>query len=115
MKILTASTLHRIALVISGLALVAALAGFGGSSDVRRTVSLAPRLTAVGNIAQSPEDGPLTISSPAFADGAPIPATYTCNGANIAPALTWSAPLGGALVVDDPDAARGPYIHWIVI
>ncbi|OOK77426.1 putative phosphatidyl ethanolamine-binding domain protein [Mycobacterium kansasii] len=38
--------------------------------------------------------GPLTISSPAFADGAPIPVQYTCKGANIAPPLSWSAPLG---------------------
>jgi Raf kinase inhibitor-like YbhB/YbcL family protein len=56
----------------------------------------------------------LTISSPAFADGAPIPVQYTCKGANIAPPLAWSAPLGGTLVVDDPDAPRGTFVHWIV-
>jgi Raf kinase inhibitor-like YbhB/YbcL family protein len=39
---------------------------------------------------------------------------YTCKGANIAPPLAWSAPSGAALVVDDPDAVNGPYIHWIV-
>jgi phosphatidylethanolamine-binding protein (PEBP) family uncharacterized protein len=57
----------------------------------------------------------LELSSPAFADGAPIPPQYTCKGGDIAPPLRWSAPLGGALVVDDPDAASEPYIHWIVI
>jgi len=113
MKSLTASTLHRIVLVISGLALVAALTGY--DSDGRRTVSLAPKLTSVGPIAESPADGPLTISSPAFDDGAPLPLQYTCEGPNISPPLTWSAPLGGALVVDDPDAVGAPYIHWIVI
>src|SRR5205807_6207372 len=56
----------------------------------------------------------LTLTSPAFADGAPIPAQYTCKGANTTPPLAWSAPSGGALVVDDPDAPRGPYVHWIV-
>jgi len=39
---------------------------------------------------------------------------YTCQGANIAPPLTWSTRLEAALVVDDPDAPSGPYIHWIV-
>jgi Raf kinase inhibitor-like YbhB/YbcL family protein len=63
----------------------------------------------------APAGGPLTISSPAFPDGAPIPAQYTCKGANVAPPLTWSAPQGAALVVDDSDAPRGPYIHWIVV
>lgn len=57
---------------------------------------------------------PLTISSPAFADGAPIPAQYTCKGADTAPPLTWSAPYGAALVVDDPDAVHGVFVHWIV-
>jgi Raf kinase inhibitor-like YbhB/YbcL family protein len=65
-------------------------------------------------MAQAPAAGPLTITSPAFADGAPIPVQYTCKGANIAPPLAWSAPSGAALVVDDPDAVRGPYVHWIV-
>ena len=61
----------------------------------------------------------LTITSPAFAEGAPIPVQYSCKGANIvAPPLAWSsAPAGAgelALVVDDPDAVRGLYVHWIV-
>ena len=107
MKSATASTLHRIALAITGLALVTTpLAGYGGAP--------APRLAAVGGtIPQAPGD-PLTISSPAFADGDAIPVQYTCKGANIAPSLQWSAPLGGALVVDDLDAVTKPYIHWIV-
>lgn len=79
----------------------------------------APQLPNVTTLAKTipaaPAGGPLTISSPAFADGAPIPVQYTCRGANMAPPLTWAAPLGAALVVDDPDAPRGPYVHWIVI
>jgi phosphatidylethanolamine-binding protein (PEBP) family uncharacterized protein len=103
----TASTLHRIALAITGVALVTTpLAGYSGTT--------APLLTAVGRtIPQAPGD-PLTIGSPAFADGDQIPTQYTCKGANIAPPLVWSTPLGGALVVDDLDAVAKPYIHWIV-
>ncbi len=91
-----ASIFHRITLAIAGPALIAALVGYG-----------APKVAAAPG-------GPLTIASPAFANGAPIPVQYTCKGANIAPPLTWSAPLGAALVVDDPDAPAGPYVHWIV-
>ncbi|GAB7144550.1 YbhB/YbcL family Raf kinase inhibitor-like protein [Mycobacterium riyadhense] len=65
-------------------------------------------------VAAAPTTDPLTIASPAFSDGAPIPAQYTCKGANVAPPLTWSAPLGAALVVDDPDARGGLFVHWIV-
>lgn len=59
----------------------------------------------------------VTIGSPAFADGAPIPVRYTCQGDNIPPPLAWTAPSGAgelALVVDDTDAPGGLFIHWIV-
>jgi phosphatidylethanolamine-binding protein (PEBP) family uncharacterized protein len=109
----TGRALHRIASTIPGLALLVVLAGWGGHGDDRMTAPLAPKLTTVGrSMPQAPATGPLTITSPAFADGAPIPVQYTCKGANLAPPLAWSAPLGAALVVDDPDA-RG-YVHWIV-
>jgi Raf kinase inhibitor-like YbhB/YbcL family protein len=60
---------------------------------------------------------PPTITSPAFADGVPIPVRFTCRGDNVPPPLTWSAPSSAAelaLVVDDPDAVGGLYVHWIV-
>lgn len=111
-----ASTFHRIASVGAAVALLVALPGCGGNGGGRTTGSPTPTVTTLGRtVAQAPGTGPVTISSPAFADGAPIPARYTCKGANIAPPLTWSAPLGAALVVDDPDAVGGLYIHWIVV
>src|SRR5208283_2380349 len=116
MKSTMASTLQRIAFAGAGLALVLAQVGCGGHGGSRMTAPLTPKVTTVARtMAEAPAGGPLTISSPAFANGAPIPAQYTCKGANIAPPLTWSAPLGAAFVVDDPDAPRGPYVHWIVV
>ncbi len=58
------------------------------------------------------------MSSPAFADNTQIPAEYSCNGRNVPPPLRWQNPPPGteslALVVDDPDAVGGLYIHWVV-
>lgn len=58
------------------------------------------------------------LSSPAFADGADIPQQYTCEGADAPPPLTVSeAPSAArsfALIVDDPDAPRGTFTHWLV-
>jgi phosphatidylethanolamine-binding protein (PEBP) family uncharacterized protein len=110
-----ASTFHRIASITGGLALVVALVGCGGHGGGRVTAPLTPTVTTVARtIAEAPAGGPLTITSPAFANGASIPVQYTCKGANTAPPLRWSAPLGAALVVDDPDAVGGLYVHWIV-
>jgi len=106
-------TLARIAVAGAGLALVVAQTGHAGG---RLTAPLTTKMTPVARtLPAAPAGGPLTISSPAFGNGAPIPAQYTCKGAGISPPLTWSAPLGAALVVDDPDAVNGVFVHWIVV
>ncbi len=65
----------------------------------------------------------LTITSSAFAAGAEIPASYTCEGKDVSPPLAWSgAPTGTksfALIVDDPDAPdpaapRMTWVHWVL-
>ena len=67
-----------------------------------------------------PQDDPLkmTVTSPEFGQGVPIPHQYTCYGAGETPPLDWSgAPAGTralALVMDDADAPISPYIYWIV-
>ncbi len=58
------------------------------------------------------------ISSPAFANGAAIPSKFSCKGQDISPALTWTEPPAGtksfALIMDDPDAPVGIWVHWII-
>jgi len=69
-----------------------------------------------------PPDVPdeLTVSSPAFEDGQAIPITYTCDGEGTPPPLAWAFPddLTGvsawAVVVLDPDAPSGTFMHWVV-
>lgn len=60
---------------------------------------------------------PLRLTSTAFAEGAPIPAEFSCRGENVSPPLAWSGvPTGaGALVlfVDDPDGRD--WVHWSVL
>lgn len=59
----------------------------------------------------------MKLSSPAFADGAVIPMRYTCTGDDVSPPLAWSdTPAGAkslALIVDDPDAPAGTWVHWV--
>jgi Raf kinase inhibitor-like YbhB/YbcL family protein len=71
--------------------------------------------------AHEPTAAPSTIrvSSTAFGDGEEIPSRYTCHGAGTSPPLEWSGvepDVGSlALVVDDPDAPGGGYVHWVVL
>ncbi len=61
---------------------------------------------------------PFQLTSTAFAQGSPIPGMYTCTGRDISPALAWSEPRAGtqsfALILDDPDAPGGTWIHWVL-
>ena len=67
----------------------------------------------------APGSAALRVTSDAFADGGRIPAAYTCTGAGRVPTLAWSGDLGGAaalaVVVDDPDAPSGTFVHRVVL
>lgn len=60
----------------------------------------------------------IEISSSAFEDGDAIPKRYSCDGEDISPALSWdNLPAGTqslALIMDDPDAPAGTWVHWVV-
>ena len=60
----------------------------------------------------------LQLTTPVFTPGADIPAQYTCDGFDMSPALSWTAPPEGtqsfALILDDPDAPRGTWVHWVL-
>lgn len=60
----------------------------------------------------------MTVTSSSFASGAAIPEQYSCKGADISPALGWSgAPAktkSFAVIMDDPDAPSGTWVHWVI-
>jgi Raf kinase inhibitor-like YbhB/YbcL family protein len=59
----------------------------------------------------------MQLTSTAFAENGPIPIKYTCDGEGISPPLSISgfpeATRTLVLLVDDPDASRGTYDHWV--
>jgi Raf kinase inhibitor-like YbhB/YbcL family protein len=61
----------------------------------------------------------LTVTSDAFSAGGGIPTRYTCKGEGSVPTIRWSGDLRGAkaiaVVVDDPDAPSGTFVHRVVL
>jgi Raf kinase inhibitor-like protein, YbhB/YbcL family len=95
-----------------------------GSSRMLVVVALAAITTGCGGPSGDQEvpvtvPTSITVTSPAFAAGEAIPLDYTCDGAGRIPSLAWSEvpdDTGAlALVVDDPDAPSGTFIHWVVL
>ncbi len=58
-----------------------------------------------------------SLTSAAFTSGDRIPANHTCEGDNVSPPLTIEGVPEGArslvLIVDDPDAPRKTFVHWV--
>jgi Raf kinase inhibitor-like YbhB/YbcL family protein len=60
----------------------------------------------------------LQLSSSAFSANGMIPKKYSCDGADVSPPVNWSgAPATAqsfALIMDDPDAPAGTWVHWVL-
>jgi Raf kinase inhibitor-like YbhB/YbcL family protein len=60
----------------------------------------------------------LVLKSTAFAPGAEIPKKHSCEAADVSPALEWSGTpartVSFALIMDDPDAPAGTWVHWVL-
>jgi Raf kinase inhibitor-like YbhB/YbcL family protein len=87
------------------LALLAALAACGESQEAEE-------------IGEPLSTNLLRLTSPAFGEGETIPTRYTCDGEDVPPPLTWEdVPTGVnayALIMDDPDAPAGTWVHWVL-
>ena len=60
----------------------------------------------------------LTVKSPAFENNKLIPSKYTCDGEEVSPPLIVEGipekTKSLALIMEDPDAPAGLFIHWLV-
>jgi Raf kinase inhibitor-like YbhB/YbcL family protein len=98
----------------------------------RRGTTLLALVTALALLAGCAEDGErdllgpgereptgMKVTSPAFEADKPVPERFSCEGDNVPPPLRWDEPPRGtselAVVVEDPDAPRGIFVHWIVV
>ena len=94
--------LAALAAAVVALAAAMVFAGCGTSASGTRSRTTVP--------------ASIELSSPAFAPGGPIPRLYTCDGRDVSPPLRWSHVPQGAehlsLVMRDPDAPGGNFIHW---
>jgi Raf kinase inhibitor-like YbhB/YbcL family protein len=59
----------------------------------------------------------LSLSTDAFSNGGALPPRFTCDGLGVSPRLAWSESKPASefvLLVTDPDAPGGSFVHWVV-
>lgn len=80
--------------------------------------ALAAALVALLTLEAATTDSRMEITSSVFQEGSEIPVKFTCEGSNAKPDLRFAnIPPGAkslALIMDDPDAPRGLFTHWIM-
>jgi hypothetical protein len=93
-----------------------ALAACGVEAPATVDVQASATPAAAAGIDAPPAGAAFVLTAPGMAEGEEIPGQYTCDGADVSPALAWTGVPAGArsLVVwmDDPDAAG--FVHWLV-
>jgi Raf kinase inhibitor-like YbhB/YbcL family protein len=75
--------------------------------------------SAIAQEGQQKDAGPvLRMTSGSFEADGDIPVKYSCDGANLSPALAWmdapAATRSFALIMDDPDTPKGTVTHWMI-
>ena len=114
--------LKPVGILAAALATATAIIACGGDSQSEAPVPQEPTTSSAAYRVE--------VTSPAFDDGGTIPVKYTCDGEDVSPALSWRLVGGGptavdveaalaevksfALIVEDPDAPRRVWAHWLV-
>jgi hypothetical protein len=67
---------------------------------------------------QKASSSKMELKTTSFTPGGFIPKRFTCEAADVSPALAWTDPPPGtqsfAIIEDDPDAPSGTFVHWVV-
>jgi len=90
----------------------------------RRALAIVPLLILAMLMFAVPERVPgqqaskIVLKTTSFEPGGFIPKRFTCEAADVSPALAWGDPPAGtqsfAIIEDDPDAPSGTFVHWLV-
>lgn len=79
-----------------------------------KSIVMALAMTGAATLANAE----MAITSSAFNEGDTLPTQYSCNGKDISPPLSFdNVPEGTksfVLIMDDPDAPSGTWIHWVL-
>ncbi len=68
--------------------------------------------------AEGGNDMNIQVTSSAFSEGGNIPRIYTCDDQNVSPPLAWTGvptnTVSLVVIMDDPDAPSGTWVHWVL-
>lgn len=110
------NTLHGV-MILALLSLAACVSPSEQAVSARTTLEI-PSTEPVTTLSKEPQVMAFIITSPAFMEGQEIPVRFTCGGEDVSPQLDWVGVPDGTetltLIVDDPDAPAGNWVHWVL-
>jgi Raf kinase inhibitor-like YbhB/YbcL family protein len=106
----------KVGILVPVLAMTMALTACGGTGGSPDRAATTTSIADVGTTTDASAEL-MTLSSPVFEEQGAIPSEYTCDGEDVSPPLHLervpAAAVSLALVVDDPDAPSGTWVHWV--
>ena len=123
---------NQFVMILGSLLLIAAIISGCQSEPASKPINIEPPtmpLEATKEVEQpviEPTESPepiqsekeFILTSEVFLEGEPIPSQYACNGDDISPPLAWSGAPNNTnafvLIMDDPDAPVGIWVHWVL-
>jgi hypothetical protein len=114
--------MKNIAILFVSISLLACISVVPSAGKVKETPAqeeiIPPSPTPAAMVPTQEDEMRFEITSPAFSNGNAIPQKFSCKGSDITPALAWTEPPAGtqsfALIMDDPDAPMGTWVHWVI-
>ena len=105
-------------MIVFTAAIVLASCGRADSQPQTGAGASDPKAVTIDAVKPDRAGPPMTLTSDAVGANGAIDFNHTAYGANISPALRWTATphaVSYAIVVEDPDAPGGaPFVHWLV-
>jgi len=111
--------LAAIPLILLSAVVISAACTTGGSPPIAPAgTAQSPAAQPAGSVMAPAAAGTFSLTVDSLAPGDVLPDLYTCRGTGLSPPVSWKGTppetKSLVLIIEDPDAPKGVFTHWLV-